>query len=139
MRTKEIIELTDTPLSAMVKMSKGNPGAASALVAIFKAVPIVDPDAAFGGLGAILLLDSYGIYGTDIYILWSDICERNTTKTIAVLRAVQLGFFSSAVLVDAAHRQDRTGKALVPVEELYLKVKERLPNFDSATEIAKGE
>ena len=51
-------------------------------------------------------------------------------KTLAVLRATQLGFFDNRTLKDACHRQDRSGKSMIPVDELLLKVKERLPNFD---------
>ncbi len=83
-----------------------------------------------GGLGAVLSLDSFGIYGSDIYILHNDICDRNLARMLAVLRATQLGMFDSNILKDACHRQDRSGKDIVPVEELYVNVKKRLPNFD---------
>lgn len=83
-----------------------------------------------GGLGKILALDTLEIYGTNIYVLWNDICDRNTSKMIAVLRANQLGFISDQILKDACHRQDRSGRKTIPVEELYSKVIERLPRFD---------
>lgn len=124
------IKLSDTTMDVMTKMSEGNPGALSVLMQMLMDTKI-DPDNAMGGLGNILMLDTYGIYGTDIYILNNDICNRDLVKTLAVLRATQLGMFSSKILKDACHRQDRSGKELVPVEELYLKVKERLPKFDS--------
>lgn len=117
-------------MDVMIKMSDGHPGALNALLEILKSDSI-DPDAALGGLGTILLLDSFGIYGSDIYILHCDICNRDLPKTLAVLRAVQLGFFDRETLRDACHRQDRSGKSLIPVDDLYAKVKERLPNFDA--------
>lgn len=123
------IELTDNTMDVIIKMSEGNPGAMNVLMQMLISNNI-DPDNAMGGLGAILLMDSFGIYGTDIYILNNDICERNLAKTLAVLRAAQLGLLDSNILKDACHRQDRSGKQLVSVEDLYLKVKERLPNFD---------
>lgn len=126
---KERIKLTDSTMDVMMKMSDGNPGALNVLMQMLKSDSI-DPDAAMGGLGSILLLDTWGIYGSDIYILNNDICDRDLPKTLAVLRATQMGMFSSDILKDACHRQDRSGKALVPVDELYLKVKEALPNFD---------
>ena len=125
------IKLTDSPMDVMIRMADGNPGAVNVLMQILKDGAKVDPDSALGGLGAILSLDSHGIYGSDIYILNNDICERSLPKTLAVLRAVQLGLFSENTLKDACHRQDRSGKALIPVDELYLKVKEELPNFDA--------
>jgi hypothetical protein len=60
---------------------------------------------------------------------YSDICDRDVAKTLAILRSVQLGFLSENVLRDACHRQDRSGKASIPIEQLCLQVKERLPNF----------
>lgn len=127
--SNERIKLTDSTMDVVVKMSDGNPGAMNVLMQMLKPNNI-DPNDRMGGLGAILLMDTYGIYGTDIYILNNDICDRDLAKTLAVLRATQMGMFSSSVLKDACHRQDRSGRELVPVEDLYLKVKERLPNFD---------
>ena len=125
----ERIKLTDNTMDVVVKMSDGNPGAINILMQMLQPNNI-DPDNGLGGLGAILMLDSLGIYGTDIYVLNNDICERNLAKMLATLRAVQLGLFSGDVLKDAAHRQDYSGRELVPVDELYEKVKEKLPNFD---------
>jgi hypothetical protein len=128
----ERIELNDSTMDVVMKMSDGNPGAMQVIMQMLQPNDI-DPDNGLGGLGPILLLDTYGIYGTDIYILHSDICDRDLVKTLAVLRATQLGIFSERTLKDACHRQDRSGKDMVPVEELYLKVKQRLRNFDAHT------
>ena len=128
---QERIKLDDTIVSAVTKMSEGNPGALSTLMEMYSKSPKIDSDDFMQGIGPILSLDSLGIYGTDIYILHNDICERDMIKTLAVLRAVQLGHFNGAILKDACHRQDRSGKSMVPVDELYAKVKERLPNFNS--------
>ena len=126
---KERIKLTDTTMGVVIKMSEGNPGAMNVLMEMLNSK--IDIDNAFGGLGSILSLDSYGIYGTDIYILFNDICESDLAKTIAVLRSVQLGFLNQCTLKDACSRQDRSGKNLISVEELYIKVKEKLPNFNN--------
>lgn len=120
-------------------MAEGNPGAITTLIQIMKEGERIDPDNAFGGFGSILLLDTWGIYGTDIYILWNDICDRSISKTLAVIRACQLGHFNSNVLKDACHRQDRSGKSMIPVNDLYNKVKEDLPNFDKAVEKETSE
>lgn len=124
------ITLADNAMSAVVKMSEGNPGAMTALMEVIKCGEQVDPDDFMGGLGKILALDTLEIYGTNIYVLWNDICDRNTSKMIAVLRAYQLGFISDRILKDACYRQDRSGRDIIPVEELYSKVIERLPAFD---------
>lgn len=127
---KERINLQDSTISAIAKMADGNPGAAVTLMEMIKTGDKIDPDGFAGGLGFVLLLDTFGIYGSDIYILNNDICDRQINKTMAVIRACQLGLFSSDILKDACSRQDRSGKKIIPVEELYLKVKEQLPNFD---------
>lgn len=124
------ITLADNVMSAVIKMCEGNLGVMTALMEIIKCSKQVDPDDFMGGLGKILALDTLEIYGTNIYVLWNDICDRNTSKMIAVLRANQLGFISDQILKDACHRQDRSGRKTIPVEELYSKVIERLPRFD---------
>lgn len=128
----ERIKLTDNTMTVIMKMSEGNPGAMNVLMQLLsEQSKTIDPDNMLGGLGVVLSLDSIGIYGTDIYVLNSDLCDRNLAKMLAVLRACQLGLFSRDVLKDACHRQDYSGRNLVPVDDLYLKVKERLPNFDN--------
>ncbi len=128
----ERLKLNDSTMDIVIKMAEGNPGAMNVIIELLKPKTIdIDPDNIMGGVGSILLMDTFGIYGTDIYILHNDICDRNIVKTIAVLRATQLGMFDMKILKDACHRQDRSGKQLVPVEELYLKVKTRLPRFDA--------
>ncbi|CAK7041195.1 MAG: hypothetical protein PEPC_01758 [Peptostreptococcus russellii] len=126
----EKIELSDSMSSAIAKMAEGNPGALNACISLLEESEKIDPQNIMGGLGYLLDLDKEGIYGTDIYVFWSDICNRETSKMIAVLRAIQLDFFSGRVLADACHRQNYSGRDMVPVEELYKKVIERLPEFD---------
>lgn len=124
------ITLSDTGLSAIRKMCEGNPGAMKALMEILKFGAQIDPYSCMGGLGVILSLDTLVIYGTDIYVLWNEICDRNTSKMIAVLRANQFGYISDQILREACHREDGSERDVIPVEELYSKVVERLPDFD---------
>ncbi|AZB07466.1 hypothetical protein EG344_00725 [Chryseobacterium sp. G0162] len=124
------IQLTDNTMDVVVKMSEGNPGAMGAIMEILTKGGTIDPNA-MGGLGSVLFLDTLGIYGTDIYILFSDICDRSLSKMLAVLRATQFGFFDGKLLKTACSFQDYSGREMVPVDELYKKVKERLPEFDS--------
>lgn len=105
-----LIKLEDSTQDVIVKMSKGNPGAAMALVSLISKHPM--------GLMLALLLDTYGIYGSDIYVLLNDICGGDIHKMAKVLQATQHGKFSSAVLKDACSRQDYSGRALVPVDQL---------------------
>lgn len=124
------IKLTDSLPDVIKKMADGNIGAVTTMMELFKA-GMVEPYNPLEGLHYILLLDTFQIYGTDIYVLHSDICERDVAKTIAVLRTTQMGMFSQNVLKDACSRQDYSGKKLVPVDELYAKMKEKFPAFNS--------
>ncbi|MCK9273177.1 hypothetical protein M0P65_06555 [Candidatus Gracilibacteria bacterium] len=124
------IELMDTMIEAIKKISENNPGALTACMDLLKYGDQIDPDNLLGGFGNLLTLDAMGIYGTDIYVLWSDICDRNVAKMITILRAFQLGFISDEIVVNASHRQDYSGKYMINISELYNKVKETLPNFD---------
>ena len=114
---------------SIIAMVEGNPGATMVLMEMLKVSHKIDPDSLLGSLGALTALDEYGIYGTDIYVLYNDICDRDNVKFLATLRAVQLGFLELSVLKDAAHRQDYSGKSLINTEEILSRVKERLPNF----------
>lgn len=132
MNSMERITLSDSISSAISKMAEGNIGAVNACISLIEEGERTDPQNMMGGFDCILDLDREGIYGTDIYVFWNDICNQDTSKMMAVLRAVQLGFFSGRVLADACHRQDYSGRSMIPVEELYKMVTERLPAFDSA-------
>lgn len=124
------IQLSDNVVTSITKMCEGNPGAMNAMMQMVQPESNeIDPDAFMGGMGKILSLDTLGIYGTDIYILHNDICDRNMVKMFAVLRAHQLGFLGGTLLKDACNRQDRSGKQMIDVDGLYEKVKEQLPNF----------
>ena len=101
------IEMTDTTMDVLVKMSDGNPGAITAMMEILAKHDAIDPQAAFGGLGAIMLLDTWEIYGTDIYILFSDICNRDVRKLLLLMRATQMGDFSHTKLQSLAADQTR--------------------------------
>jgi len=121
------IELTDTPMSAMVKVADGNPGAVTVLMRLFAINPQVDPQDIMGGLGPIMTLDSHGIYGSDIWEFWKVMCKCDYVHVLSCMRAVQLGFLAEATLLHAI-RNNGEG---VDIEEMYNKVKERLPQFNS--------
>ena len=115
----------------MIVMADSNPGAAVAIMNIMQQTSAIDPDNALGGIGYVMDLDEMGIYGTDIYVLYSDICNKELPKFLAVLRAKQLGLLDTYVLQRACARQDLMGKTMINVEDLYQKVRERLPAFNN--------
>jgi len=124
------IELNDSQMDVFVKMAEGNPGAITAMVEIMKESSEIDPQACMGGLGKILCLDTYGIYGSDIYVLWSDKCGKNVRRMLMLIRAAQMGFFSARKLTSMAH--DQMGEINLSEDEfveLDKQVCERLDRF----------
>ena len=101
------LELTDTTMDMVAKMSEGNPGAVSALCELLGSEEEIDPESALGALGSVLMLDTWEIYGSSIYVLWSDKCDRNTSKLCLLIRAVQLGFLPQSKLCEMAADQRR--------------------------------
>lgn len=124
------IQLQDSTMDVVMKMSEGNPGAMNALIEILNNAKAIDKEDPMQGLSAVLMLDTLGIYGSDIYVLHSDICGRDLAKMLAVIHAVQFGFFDGKLLQNACNRQDYSGREIVPVDELYALVTQRLPNFN---------
>lgn len=104
---KERIQLTDTTMEAIIKMAEGNPGAVQALCALLEHHNKIDPQAMLGGMGAILMLDGWGIYGSSIYILFSDKCKRDVRKMLLLMRAAQLGFLPVSRIKEMAADQAR--------------------------------
>jgi len=101
------LKLKDTFISAITKMSDGNPGAITALIDLSLSSPEIDPQSEFGGIGPFFSFDLYEIYGSDIYIIWNDKCGRDSRKTLMLLRAVQLGFLQESKLKEMASDQMR--------------------------------
>jgi hypothetical protein len=129
MNTKTRIEMTDSIMDIYMKMSEGNPGACKALMEMIKLSPTADPDfGRFAEFGPLLALDSQGIYGSRIWMLFKDVCKEQAVYALACLRAVQLGIMGSSVL---DHAIDNRGEGL-DVFATRRAVCERLPNFSKA-------
>lgn len=101
------ITMQDTTMDALVKMAEGNPGALTAMMGIIEKHDSIDPQAMLGGIGAIMILDTWGIYGTEIYVLYSDKCGRDVRKMLLLMRACQLGMFQQLKLKEMAADQCR--------------------------------
>jgi len=80
------LELTDTAKDIVVKMSEGNPGAIQCIM-----IMLMEP---IGLIRFILPLDTLGIYGSKIYMLWNDSCNRDIAKVNKVLEAWRTGKLS---------------------------------------------
>jgi hypothetical protein len=118
------IQLDMSAMDMIMVMSEGNPGALKVLMESLDKVPEVDPDDVFGPWGLMMHLDSLGIYGERIWMLYKDLCGENITNTIAMARAWQLGIVRESDLKDAIN-----GLTIFNVSDIIEKVKERLPSF----------
>ncbi len=125
MNARPRITLQDTGLSACMKMAEGNPGAISVLAQMIRVGGDIDPDSFMGGMGALLGLDTHGIYGSRIWMLYKDVCGQDLRIMLALLRSCQLGFLSELNLSKAI---DNYGEG-IDIPALVAKVEERLPKF----------
>lgn len=122
------IGLQDNIKEILLKMSDGNLGALTVMIDIYKN-PQIDPDGFMGGLGTILMFDSLGLYGPEIWMLYKDVCRESISKTISILRGWQLGFISKAAI-----HQSLANPSILDVDSIYSQVKKRLPKFNSQEE-----
>lgn len=77
-----------------------------------------------------MILDTWGIYGTDIYVLWNDKCNRDVRQMLMLMRATQLGIFSHTKLQEmAADQMRQVNLSDEEMAELDEKVCERLEDF----------
>lgn len=124
------VKLDDTDMDAILKVAGGNPGAIMAIAEILNNSVAIDPQNVLGGLGLVLVLDEWEIYGTDIYILFNDKCNRDVRQMLMMMRAVQLGFLPLAKLKEMASDQMmKVNLTDDEWEELDKKVCDRLDGF----------
>lgn len=83
--------LTGSIEDLLVKFSGGNPGAATTLMSIIQYDFLT-------GCRALMVLDELGIYGSRLYMLWNDCCDRNPKKVIRVLDAYLSGHLESETI-----------------------------------------
>lgn len=81
------IELTDTPLDSIIKMSEGNPGAMNFMMMAISEDPM-------NVIKLILPLDTLELYGPKAYMLWNDCCDRDLSRVHKVLDAWREGRIS---------------------------------------------
>lgn len=125
--TNSRITPQDDGITIIHKISEGNPGAVTVLMLLFKHNERIDPQSWMGPLGTILDLDTHGIYGSNIWILFKDICKQDIVMFVALFRAVQLGIISSTVVKDVIDRKQGVSIDLPTILEA---VKSRLEYFN---------
>ena len=123
---KERIQLNDTMAEVYHKLSDDNFGALNVLKQLMSKGADIDPDCGMGESFLMLLhLDSQGVYGDKLWMLYKDVAGENLSKAWACIRACQLGFISNEVL----HHAINNGGAGLNLNEVCKQVKDRLPKF----------
>lgn len=89
-------------LTAVMDLSKGNPGAVTALMEI---IPSKDPRC---GVLLGLVHGHEELRGSPIYVLWSDLAGRDVSKAMDILFNVPLKVLREAMLV-----QDYSGRQMI--------------------------
>jgi hypothetical protein len=128
---KPRINLMDSGIDILMKMSGGNPGALRVCMDILQRNSGIDPDDAMGGIGPLLSLDVHDIYESQIWILYKDVCGENLESMLAFMRAVQLGYATESELKNAVRNESIQSDRL---NELIAAVRKHLPHFGISQE-----
>jgi hypothetical protein len=112
---------TDTLMDTMVKMSKGNPGAATVLGRL---MPDVIP---------ILTLDQLGVYGSDIWVLFKDVCRQDLDLMTLVLESYNRGWVTKGQIKETLSgmqnpKMGHPSPNLVPIDEIVERFKKEIGN-----------
>lgn len=95
---------TNLPMTQLIQLSQGNPGTLNCLMKMLTG----DIKDSIAGITIINKMQELSILGTNIYILWSDLSNKNYQ-----LMAHFCNVVPAAILIDAASRQDYSGRELL--------------------------
>ncbi|MBE3142902.1 MAG: hypothetical protein IMZ61_03145 [Planctomycetes bacterium] len=119
------IRLEMSTRDCLAAMCGGNPGALTVCMNLLKESAAIDPESALGGLGAVVYLDSFQIYEHRIWMLFKDVCKKNLSWMVGLIRACQLGIITNNAL---NHAIDSNGEGL-DLPDVLKKTLERLPTL----------
>jgi hypothetical protein len=85
-----------------------------------------------------MALDEWGIYGSDIWKLYNDVCQCNVGLVCAVFRAYQLGQLEGCTQEAIWHAINNHGDGLDLIR-IEAAVKEHLPQFNTGARKGKEE
>ena len=129
---ERINDLNMTLTDIIVALAEGNPGATTACVEMVKHQPVIDPQAF--PMASLFGADSLGLYGSELYMLWNDVCGRDVGKVVGVLRAWQLGILTDTQIRDAVSScRERThdeSTGGLDLDGMLASVSEQIPDFD---------
>lgn len=120
------LQLTDSTMEILDKMSEGNPGALSILTTLlFKETTEELVDSV---MHIILPLDTLGVYGSKLYMLWTDACDKNEDKVKKVIELWRI----SKLTKEEIHENLNQGyaKPFDQVEEFFKKKDDDLERIE---------
>ena len=91
-------------MDQVMKLANGNPGAATCVMGLLMG-PIENSVA---GLTILPKIEEYGIVGTDLYVLFSDICNKDYQ-----LMAELLKIAPREKIIEASSKQDYSGRTIL--------------------------
>ena len=92
MNTETRINGNDSVQMALLKMSEGNPGCLVFLTQFIQLVPTA--------FLLILQFDGMGLYGSKLYMLWNDCCNKDVNKVAEVMRRRNRGEITDAEIME---------------------------------------
>lgn len=111
------LALTDDLMTILIKMSEGNPGAVVCLTDMLKKTDW------YGDISSIMMIlnfDSMELYGSKLYMLWSDCCGKDLTQLELVMRNWQMGELPlSAIHANLDKGRGTPFRDLKTLEELF--------------------
>lgn len=126
----EKISLNDSIQDVIFKLSGGNPGAISVLSQVYQNAYNIDTFTSLGSLAYYLQLDSLGIRGSMIWILYKDICKENILHFMAVIRAVQMGIVAHSDLTTAVLEASQgIRNSSIDSADALAKLRTKLPGY----------
>ena len=108
----------------VMAMVDGNPGAVQVVMGLVENNAEIDPMSFLGPITAVTQLDGLGIYGSDIWCLYKDVCGTDLIKLMAVIRANQMGLVSADYVKNAT-------EGSIDVDLLYKALRMEIPSFNA--------
>lgn len=127
-----IKSLTASLMDIIVDFAEGNPGAVNVLCLLIKEYPKIDPAHAFKALGALWALDNLDLYGSNIWLLYKDVCKSSLVNMATIFRAIGYGILSDKEVGDYVKSLNTARREDIKEYDfpaLLKQVQEKIPSF----------
>lgn len=88
------LQLQDSLHDVLIKMSEGNPGALSCIMGLKDQMKETD------WVQALLAFDMVECYGSHLYMVWNDACDRDYDKFKKVITAIKKQRITKETIID---------------------------------------